>query len=539
MNEGTDEEPVSVSARQHSNGAENPGNGAAASDDSNEAANAITPLVPKGDIGSDAGLPGNLLQAILNATATVEGFDVQLLPASFRALEAQYKLSPSYLSFLITITAMAMVVGGPIWGAIADRQEPGRTQLLALGCSLWGFVSLAFAGATDYPTMVALRCVGGIALASLNPIAQSAISDLYPSAKRGKAFGGLFFCFCMGSVLGAVIGASFSNARMLGGQIEGWRVAFTLSGLMSLMLGVVIFLVGKDPKRHYMHATTPAWNQVTGTDDVTEPTFRTTVVDPFTAYIKMAYSPSLVIILIEGSCATIAMSAFGFSTLIFQNIGFDDKTSGMITGVLLVGFGVGAFVGGWLGDKASQVDQRRGRPIVGQLSTILVIPVLIFVLWVMPKVTSNLPAYVPLMFIGGFVAGWPPTAVNRPVIADIVVPQQRGAAFAVVVALQSAFGTLIGPPAMGLTAELLFGYKTPGSGGVSADIFASSDASDFMTRKSNAHALSNALLLCTVIPYVVAFCMYVLLTFTYKRDMDRLVSDDYNGNGNSCRLPAT
>uniref|UniRef100_A0A0G4FX12 Major facilitator superfamily (MFS) profile domain-containing protein n=1 Tax=Chromera velia CCMP2878 TaxID=1169474 RepID=A0A0G4FX12_9ALVE len=186
-------------------------------------------------------------QAIVNATCALDGADAQLLPATFRALESQLGMRPSDMSLLSLAQSLCQSASSPVWGFCADRFSRGK--FLAFGCFLWGGVTCLLALVSSFGQMLLLRAVNGIALASVSPISQSIIADMFAGSQRGRAFGWVQFFSSIGGMAGGILTTSLSEERFFGGTVEGWRLAFLFIGVSSLFLGFGVWVGAADVDR--------------------------------------------------------------------------------------------------------------------------------------------------------------------------------------------------------------------------------------------------------------------------------------------------
>ncbi len=73
--------------------------------------------------------------------------------------------------------AVLQCVTAPMWGALADGGLWTRRQILIFGTFMWGTVTTLMGCVSDFRLMFLMRCLNGIALATLMPISQSLVSS--------------------------------------------------------------------------------------------------------------------------------------------------------------------------------------------------------------------------------------------------------------------------------------------------------------------------------------------------------------------------
>eukprot|EP01068_Selenidium_serpulae_P020438 Selendium_serpulae@DN847_c0_g1_i1.p1 len=198
--------------------------------------------------------------------------------------------------------------------------------------------------------------------------------------------------------------------------------------------------------------------------------------------------------------------------MFIQYCGLSDIKSAIVTGSMLVGAMIGGPVGGRLGDMMHAVSPYHGRPIMGQLSIGLRIPLLVAVFALIPKHPESFPQFAGCSLAFGLccIAG---VAVNRPIMSDVVKPQHRGTTFAMVIAVEGAIASLLGAPLVGILAEKCFGYVP------TTDLVSQMPEE---LRLNNATALGKSLLLVTAVPWTISLFFYSGMHLTYGRDAQRL-----------------
>ncbi|MEM8863041.1 MAG: MFS transporter [Chloroflexota bacterium] len=132
-----------------------------------------------------------------------------------------------------SFTALLMAIPG---GLLSDRFGP-RTMLLIIyvGSGIFGLLR---AFATGYISFIIFSLIYGLIIATgaINMI--KVISNWFHPAERGFANG----VFSIGFASGFLIG-SFAAATYLSPWLGGWRPVFILFGVISIVIGVVWFLV--------------------------------------------------------------------------------------------------------------------------------------------------------------------------------------------------------------------------------------------------------------------------------------------------------
>jgi MFS family permease len=153
--------------------------------------------------------------------------------------------------------------------------------------------------------------------------------------------------------------------------------------------------------------------------------------------------------------ASLVDNAVGFwaPTLLTRTFHMDRAQVGVELGILLtVAFGGGVLLGGWLADRAGA---RGGWPRKLQVCLIaggLILPVAVALNAAhLNLVLLSIPAYFAL---SGIV-----TACGFSAILDVVPNRSRGLAMAISFFLNVAVGGAVGPPAVAMTSDYVFGAE--------------------------------------------------------------------------------
>mmetsp|Transcript_77153 Transcript_77153/g.136672 ORF Transcript_77153/g.136672 Transcript_77153/m.136672 type:complete len:503 (-) Transcript_77153:70-1578(-) len=423
---------------------------------------------------------------VLCMTALIEGADIQLLPASFRALEAELGFAPSSLALLTLLQGCMGACCGPFWGSLADNGF-SRRILLATGAAGWGILTIALACATSFATIAVLRMLNGIMLGMILPVMQSFVADMASGSDLGFMFGCLQFYTNFGQVFGAVTVTTMSNRVFYG--VQGWRWAFTGVGISSFAISGFVLMALKEEPRQW----TPEHVGV-----------RTELVK-FLGFLKVR---SFLVIVIQGMFGMIPWAGMAFATMYFQYLGLSDTAASTVYGMSIIGTALGGIVGGIAGDRLAAWSPSHGRVFTAQITAGLGIPFVLAIFLSSPDKTTPV-VYALLCFGLGLCSSWASSGCNRPIFTEIVPPGSRASAMAWEVTLESTCGFLLGPAAVGMLAEHAFGYKM--------NRLQVSEMSP-VARMANAKALGQGLVIITVVPWILCLLSYTFLHFTLAAD---------------------
>jgi predicted MFS family arabinose efflux permease len=164
----------------------------------------------------------------------------------FDPIRLELKLSDTGAAFLtgVPLALFYVVCGIPIaW--LADRSN--RRNIVAASLVLWsGFTALCGISVTYWQFLVS-RIGAGVGEAGATPPSTSLVSDCFPPARRLMALS----VFALGAPVGAWLAADVAGAVA---QSYGWRGAFLALGVPGVLLGVLVFLTIREPKRGRLDA---------------------------------------------------------------------------------------------------------------------------------------------------------------------------------------------------------------------------------------------------------------------------------------------
>jgi predicted MFS family arabinose efflux permease len=130
-------------------------------------------------------------------------------------------------SWVVSAYTFAAGVAGIAAAPLLDRVGR-RSAYIALSAGLL-LGTLACGVATNYPLLVAARCLTGAFGGVLGGLSYAIVADVFPEERRGRATGVLMSAFAVASVVGVPIGIAL-------GARYGWRVPFLVLAALGLPL---------------------------------------------------------------------------------------------------------------------------------------------------------------------------------------------------------------------------------------------------------------------------------------------------------------
>ncbi|KAK3121667.1 hypothetical protein QOZ80_8BG0658560 [Eleusine coracana subsp. coracana] len=344
--------------------------------------------------------------------------------------------------------------------------------------------------------MAISRGLNGIGLALVVPAISSLVADYTDDHTRGAAFGWLQMTCNLGSILGGSFGVLLAPITFLG--VAGWRLAFHAVAVVSVLLGVLMWLFAADPRGGAKTKTAASAN-----DEAT---------DLLHEARRVLSVPTFQIIVAQGVAGSIPWSALNFAAMWLELVGFTHWETSVITGLYLFATALGALFGGLVGDPVSRRFPDAGRIVLAQISSASAIPLGAILLLALPNDPSTGVAHAVVFFIMGFAISWNSSSTNNPIFAEIVPEKARTTVYALDKCFEAVFASFA-PPIVGILAERVFGYK-PVSSETSVD-----------TDRENAAALAKAVYTEIAVPMAICCLTYTLLYWTYPRDRERARRD--------------
>eukprot|EP00927_Polykrikos_kofoidii_P066682 TRINITY_DN62239_c0_g1_i1.p1 TRINITY_DN62239_c0_g1~~TRINITY_DN62239_c0_g1_i1.p1 ORF type:complete len:596 (-),score=60.81 TRINITY_DN62239_c0_g1_i1:96-1883(-) len=442
---------------------------------------------------------------LLLVICAIEGADQQLLPATFRALEADLALSPMLLGRLSLAQSLFQALACPVWGILADRQS--RKHLLVVSAFAWGGLTLLLSMASTMRQMVVLRCLHGSTLASLSPIAQSIVVDMTTPHQRGRAFGLVMFSICLGQMIAAFVGASFGD-KLFFSSVRGWRVVFALVAGLSFMVSLLVHVGMEDIPSAKLSQPKSAQAEPQPKTRFCFGSHCDVIREEFNRVLALFRIPTFKVIVLQGIFGSIPWNALGFLTMYLQYCGHSDGTAAGIASGALLGKAFGSIAGGMIADKCFHLHEAHGRPCTAQVS---VLSGVVFVFLLVHSAEHLSPVLLLAYSIAlGFFGSWCGAGVNRPVLADIVDANGRASVIAWLSAIEGSCAACLGAPIVGYLSESVFGYeKAPltSLAGLPASVL-----------KHNRNALRKSITWGTLPPWLMCAAAYTILHFTYAED---------------------
>ncbi|XP_020573824.1 putative glycerol-3-phosphate transporter 3 [Phalaenopsis equestris] len=435
---------------------------------------------------------------LINMTSIMERADENLLPSVYKEVSQAFNAGPTDLGYLTFIRNFAKALSSPLAGVLALHYD--RPSVLALGTAFWSLSTAAVGVSQHYQQVAFWRAINGFGLAIVIPALQSFIADSYMDGSRGAAFGMLNLVGSVGGIGGGVVATIMAGQDYWG--IPGWRFAFVMMALLSLLIGVLVFLFVVDPRKT-SGVGFGAYEDSESFLGKLPPSFPSIWTDSWFAMRSVMKVKTFQIIVLQGVVGSLPWTAMVFFTMWFELIGFDNKSSAALTSLFAIGCAAGSFLGGFLADRASVLYPNAGRIMCAQFSAFMGIPFSWLLLSTIPQSVDSWAAYAATLFLMGTTISWCASCANNPMFAEVVPIKHRTMIYAFDRAFEDSFSSFAAP-AVGMLTERVYGY----------------DSNVVNGSVNQAIALSRGLLSMMTVPFGLCTLFYTPLYVVFKGDRD-------------------
>ncbi|TVU47869.1 hypothetical protein EJB05_07485, partial [Eragrostis curvula] len=158
--------------------------------------------------------------------------------------EAGDKVRKSAWGSITLCRVLVMALCYPLSTCAAARYD--RARIVAAGAFLWSVATVLVGVSGTFLQIAMARGFNGVGLALVIPAIFSLVADYSDDETRGSAFGWVQMAQCLGYVLGRSLGVMLAPTTFLG--VPGWRLAFHVLALVSLLLAALTWLLAADPR---------------------------------------------------------------------------------------------------------------------------------------------------------------------------------------------------------------------------------------------------------------------------------------------------
>ncbi|MFD1454942.1 MFS transporter [Levilactobacillus lanxiensis] len=200
----------------------------------------------------------------------LEGMDVLLLSFALSSIISEFHISSAAGGMLPSITNIGMLLGGVLFGYMADKH--GRIKTFTYTIFIFAIATLLMAFAHSITEIYVLRFIVGLGAGGEYGIGMALVAEVFPKNRRGQMSSWITVGGQMGTLLAAIIAATII-------PLAGWRGTF-IFGILPVILAYFV-------RRHLPE--TKAW-QVTHKQELENhqhPRLKILVKDPKTTGITI------------------------------------------------------------------------------------------------------------------------------------------------------------------------------------------------------------------------------------------------------------
>lgn len=344
-----------------------------------------------------------LVVAILMLINVLNVADRELLAPLYEPVSRELGLNDLQFGTIRMAVNLALIVGIVLFGLLADRWK--RRNVLGLAVICWSAITWRTGRAETFVQLLWARAGMTFFEAAFAPSAYSMISDLVPRHKRGGVMGLMGATFAIGTVAALVVAATVGSAN--------WRQPFVYFGVPGMVLGLLVFLLVREPARGAAEDEVMEAGGYTGRFS-------------WKALRRTLGIRSAVLIYLLDAFQGSTWWAFAFwapAYLLRRGIAPDADTAALALLPAILGFVAGTVLGGWLIDRLRRRTERAAAWV--SLISVLGALTLSFVVFALRDLTAVLVAG---FFLGLF--GYLIMPAVTVMLYEVVPPETRASATA-------------------------------------------------------------------------------------------------------------
>jgi MFS transporter, AAHS family, 4-hydroxybenzoate transporter len=156
-----------------------------------------------------------------------DGYDLQTISFASPSIVADWGIEKSAFGFVFTAGALGIMIGGFLFGSLADRI--GRRPSFILGTILFSVMTLSTVLATTVTHLAVFRFIAGLGIGGVTPICFALNVEYVPKRFRATVVAVVMIGYMIGTGVGGILAAWLVPQH-------GWHVLFYIGGLVPLAL---------------------------------------------------------------------------------------------------------------------------------------------------------------------------------------------------------------------------------------------------------------------------------------------------------------
>ena len=177
--------------------------------------------------------------ALLAIGTMINYLDRTLLGITAPAVSQELGIDPVTMGFVFSAFSWSYAIAQVPGGIFLDRFGNRKTYFLAL--SIWSLITMLHGATAGLKSLLLLRFGLGVSQAPCFPANCRVVTSWFPQQERARATA----TYILGQYLGL---ACFSPLLFWILDSFGWRMLFTLVGLLGILFSIVWWVIYRDPK---------------------------------------------------------------------------------------------------------------------------------------------------------------------------------------------------------------------------------------------------------------------------------------------------
>ena len=280
-----------------------------------------------------------MLVGLLMLVSTINVADKELLAPVADVVRADLGMNDTQLGAVRSAVFLAALLGQLFWGPLSDRWV--RKYIIVIGTVVWSGLTWLTAFVISFPQLLLARASMSFAEGCFNPSAYALVTDAVPKRRHGLALGLMSLTYPLGTAAALVVASLIGTHR--------WRQPFVIYGVIGIFLGMLVLWLVREPKRGATEeAVAQSQGEYTGRFKLEE--FR-----------RIVTTPSLLLAFGLDTCQASVNWSFAFWAPIYltrYHIAPDAETAALALLPAILGFVLGALIGGWLIDRLRHKTDR-------------------------------------------------------------------------------------------------------------------------------------------------------------------------------------
>lgn len=199
-----------------------------------------------------------VISVIASLGGLLFGFDIAVISGVLPIVQEQFSLSPAQEGWFVSSALVGCILGVAFSGELGDRF--GRKKMLVASAALFFVSALGCTFLQDISNIIIARIIGGVGIGIASIIVPLYISEIAPSAIRGR----LVTCYQLAITIGILL-AYLANAGLLSFSMsqqgvagidwinwlfveQVWRGMFSMFVIPSLLFLIGLILIPESPR---------------------------------------------------------------------------------------------------------------------------------------------------------------------------------------------------------------------------------------------------------------------------------------------------